>query len=409
MLKSLHPLLFIISLVAATSATSCNPLLSTSCPTDPALGKSIEIDFSEESSYFNRTSGVGSITYEDGTGVTMTLAKRYDNPALKSNFYIMFGRVEVHMKAGNGTGIISSFYLQSDDLDEIDIELFGSDTTQFQSNFFSKGNTTTYDRGIYTSTPSSPQDSYLNYTIVWTLTKVEWWLEGTLTRTLLSTNSEGFPQTPMFIETGIWAGGDASNAEGTIEWAGGSTDYSQAPFSMLINKLLVEDYSTGTSYSYGDTSGDWTSIKSNGGTISGSESSNSDSNSSSESSSSSTSTETTAKTTSLSAKATTTSKTSAEATTSTSDTDLTQSTTALIKASTTSGVTKVAAAASSSSDTESTSALVASTTLLTSTSSTSSSSSASSSNATVTSKSSGSAVALTVNVSLLALLFSYII
>ncbi|CAH2355227.1 extracellular glycosidase Crh11p [[Candida] railenensis] len=406
MLKSLHPLLFIISLVAATTTTSCNPLSSTSCPTDPALGKSIEIDFSEESSYFNRTSGVGSITYDEDAGVTMTLAKRYDNPALKSNFYIMFGRVEVHMKAGNGTGIISSFYLQSDDLDEIDIELFGSDTTQFQSNFFSKGNTTTYDRGVYSNTPSSPQDSYLNYTIVWTSTKLEWWLEGTLTRTLLSTNSEGFPQTPMFIETGIWAGGDASNAEGTIEWAGGSTDYSQAPFSMSINKLLVEDYSTGTSYSYGDTSGDWTSIESNGGTINGSESSDSSSDSES---SSSTSTKTTAKTTSSSKKATTTSKTSSEATTSKSDSDLTSSTEALTKASAASGVTKVVADASSSSVAGSTSALVASTTLLTSTSSGTSSTSVSSSKATVTTSSSGSASTIAVNFSLLALIFSYII
>ncbi len=37
-----------------------------------------------------------------------------------SNEYIFFGKVEVALKAANGTGIVSSFVMESDDLDEID-------------------------------------------------------------------------------------------------------------------------------------------------------------------------------------------------------------------------------------------------------------------------------------------------
>lgn len=54
-----------------------------------------------------------------------------------------------------------------------------------------------------------------------------------------------------------------------LDWAGGLTDYSQGPFSMHMKSMTVTDYSTGNSYSYGDKSGSWESIVSNGGKING--------------------------------------------------------------------------------------------------------------------------------------------
>ena len=54
-----------------------------------------------------------------------------------------------------------------------------------------------------------------------------------------------------------------------LDWAGGLTDYSQGPFSMYMKTMTVTDYSTGNSYSYGDKSGSWESIVSNGGKING--------------------------------------------------------------------------------------------------------------------------------------------
>jgi len=53
------------------------------------------------------------------------------------------------------------------------------------------------------------------------------------------------------------------------DWAGGLTDYSQGPFNMYMKSMTVTDYSTGNSYSYGDKSGSWESIVSNGGKING--------------------------------------------------------------------------------------------------------------------------------------------
>ncbi|CCD23963.1 glycoside hydrolase family 16 protein NDAI_0C03030 [Naumovozyma dairenensis CBS 421] len=255
------------TVLADSSTVSCNPLSATNCASNPALATSFAEDFSSEPDRFIDQKHAGTITY-GGDGMNMTLAKRFDNPSLKSDFYIMYGKVEVILKAGSGTGIISSFYLQSDDLDEIDIEWVGGDGTQFQSNYFSKGSVVTYDRGEF-HTVSSPQTEYHNYTLDWAMDKTTWYLDGTPVRVLPNTTSEGYPQTPMYIMMGIWAGGDPSNEPGTIEWAGGLTDYSQAPFTMGIKRVIVTDYSTGKTYSYDDQSGSWESIRAEDGTVNG--------------------------------------------------------------------------------------------------------------------------------------------
>ncbi|GMM33047.1 hypothetical protein DASC09_003720 [Saccharomycopsis crataegensis] len=237
--------------------------------TVPALGKSINVDFSSNSSYFSTYGSAGKVEYGTENGLELTIAKKLDNPSIVSDFTIMFGRVEVICQAAPGTGIVTTLYLQSEDLDEIDIEWLGGDTNQVQSNYFSKGDTTTYDRGGY-HTVSNPQTTFHNYTLDWTEDQLQWYIDGTLVRTLLSTSSEGYPQTPSKLYIGTWVGGDSSvDAAGTVEWAGGETDYSTAPWSAYFKELVVTDYSTGSSYEYTDTSGDWTSIKSNGGTILG--------------------------------------------------------------------------------------------------------------------------------------------
>lgn len=251
----------------ATSIVLCNPLLAATCSPDPALATSISDDFKQSSENYIPYRYPSGITYGDD-GLSLTLAKRFDNPSLVSDFYMMFGKVEVWLKSAPGTGIISSFYLQSDDLDEIDLEWFGGDISQMQSNFFSKGDTTTYDRGEYHDM-ADPRADFHNYTLDWNEDSLSWYVDGALVRTLLKDSPSGFPQSPMRIYFGIWAGGDPTNEPGTIEWAGGSTDYSQAPFAMHIKSLIASDYSTGTEYSYDGTSGTWESIVAKDGEVNG--------------------------------------------------------------------------------------------------------------------------------------------
>ncbi|RHZ43070.1 uncharacterized protein CDV56_100891 [Aspergillus thermomutatus] len=64
----------------------------------------------------------------------------------------------------------------------------------------------------------------------------------------------------MRLKLGIWAGGDPSNAPGTIEWAGGKTDYAAGPYTMYIKSAIVENMHPSKTYTYTDDTGEWQSI-----------------------------------------------------------------------------------------------------------------------------------------------------
>ncbi|KAI0547428.1 concanavalin A-like lectin/glucanase domain-containing protein [Xylaria curta] len=256
------------SLTTAQTYTSCNPLQSTSCPSDPALGKSIDIDFTRGGSNMFTASG-GTPTYSSD-GVSFTVAKSGDSPQLISLFYIMFGRVEITMKAAPGAGIVSSLVFESDCLDEIDNEWLGADSSEVQTNYFGKGITGSYNRGQFNPAANN-QGEFITYTVDWTSDRIVWTVGNTVVRTLNANEAETnqYPQTPMQIKFGSWSGGDPSNSAGTISWARGPTDYSKGPFSMVVQRVKITDYSTGSKYSYGDTSGSWQSIRSEGGSVNG--------------------------------------------------------------------------------------------------------------------------------------------
>jgi beta-glucanase (GH16 family) len=238
---------------------------STDCPLDIALGvANYSINFADSimsTTVWNTTAG----TINQGTdGAEFTINERGDSPTVQTNFYIFGGQVEVIMKAASGQGIISSIVLESDDLDEVDWEFMGGNTTHVETNYFGKGNTTSFDRAIYYPV-SDPQNNWHNYTTDWSEGKIDWYIDGQIVRTLQAADANGgydFPQTPMNIRLGIWAGGDAKNPNGTIEWAGGLTDYSGCPYTMTVQSVRVTDsHRNVTQYKYGDTSGSWGSIQ----------------------------------------------------------------------------------------------------------------------------------------------------
>lgn len=213
-----------------------------------------------------------TLKYDSKLGAVYTIEKETDAPTVASSRYIFFGQVDVTVRAAFGKGVVTSFVLQSDDLDEIDWEWIGSDTTQVQTNYFSKGCTETYDRGGF-STVANPQNEFHTYTIKWTPTQLDWIIDGAVVRTLMAADASGcagFPQTPMQIKLGTWVAGREDAAQGTIEWAGGITDFSEGPFVGYYQSIKIQDYMGGdgttgaknaTEYQYGDKSGTWQSIK----------------------------------------------------------------------------------------------------------------------------------------------------
>ena len=262
---TLLPALAALSTTAlAQTFTDCNPLNSTFAP-NTALGRSnYTIDFTQNmmsNNVWNWTTG--SANY--GTdGADFVINARGDAPTVKSKFYIFFGTVEVIFKAASGTGIVSSVVIQSDDLDEIDWEWIGGNSTHVQTNYFGKGNTTSYDRAIWHPV-DSPQTSFHNYTTDWSQDKIDFYIDSNLVRTLKYEDANGgknFPQTPADVRLGIWAGGDPKNDKYTIEWAGGESDYKDTPYTMTVKSITISDRTTGYSqYQYGDNTGSFESIK----------------------------------------------------------------------------------------------------------------------------------------------------
>ena len=161
-----------------------------------------------------------------------------------------------------GRGIVSSVVLQSDDLDEIDWEWIGYNTSSVQTNYYGKGVADYHNMDEF-YVPNADSEFH-NYTTHWTQEKLEWWIDGNLARTLTYDDAEGgkrYPQTPSNVRIGIWPAGDPQNAQGTIDWAGGEVNYDAGPYTMIIEKVRVHDFHTGKEYKYTDQSGDFDSIK----------------------------------------------------------------------------------------------------------------------------------------------------
>ncbi|KAJ5115064.1 hypothetical protein NUU61_000823 [Penicillium alfredii] len=264
---------FLLSILALASSaiaqtfTDCNPTKK-SCPADAALG-------TEHTWQFNSTLNdkiwnmkTGDIKYTND-GAEFTFSKEGESTLLQSNFYIFFGVVETHVKMARGGGVISSVVLESDDLDEIDWEWAGYNTSAVQSNFFGKGNTTTYGRGG-THVVANADIEFHNYTTYWDKDRLEWWIDGDLVRTVNYSEpntvfGQNYPQTPCRVKVSNWPAGRKGAKQGTIDWAGGLVDYDKGPFTMTVQKMRVKDFHSGQEYTYSDHSGSWQSIDVKGG------------------------------------------------------------------------------------------------------------------------------------------------
>jgi beta-glucanase (GH16 family) len=84
------------------------------------------------------------------------------------------------------------------------------------------------------------------YEIDWTPEKVDWIVDGTVARTLKKADTYNetskqyeFPQTPARLQMSLWPAGQPSNAQGTIDWAGGVIDWNSEDI-----KKVGYDYAT---------------------------------------------------------------------------------------------------------------------------------------------------------------------
>lgn len=207
-------------------------------------------------------------------GAEFTINATGQAPTFTSTKYMFFGTVDVKLRVAKGQGIITTIVLESDVLDEIDWEWLGGTNGQVQTNYFSKGDTNTYGKleQDVAITGGDDIDTFHTYTLDWSATQLQWKVDGTVTRTLTYAGNEAtYPQTPMMVKIGTWCGG-CSTAPGTVTWAGGAPDWSQAPFTAYYQSINIQDNANGVAnavtYQYTDQTGSMSSIKVNTGSSS---------------------------------------------------------------------------------------------------------------------------------------------
>lgn len=264
----------------------CNPKYSynlTSCAPAP-ICQSGDHTFNNQDRIVKNTKYLGDadaadfvvnndiLSYDDS--ILLTMSNGSTGTVLTSTRAIWYGKVSATLKTSRTQGVVSSFILMSGVRDEIDYEFIGSFLETAQTNYYWQ-ETLDYQNSRNISL-SDTFENYHTYEIDWTPDSITWSVDGQSGRVLNkndtyndTTSLYQYPQTPSFIQISLWPGGLASNAEGTINWAGGEINWDSDDikdpgyFYVTLKDVSIECYDppSGTtvtgnsSYVYSDVAG----------------------------------------------------------------------------------------------------------------------------------------------------------
>ncbi|KAK9388373.1 concanavalin A-like lectin/glucanase domain-containing protein [Lipomyces mesembrius] len=215
---------------------------------------------------------------ESNGDLLVTMPNQSVGTVVASSTYVWYGKVDVVMKSSRGQGVVTAFILFSDVQDEIDYEFVGADLGTVQTNFYYQG-----VLDWFNSENISLSDTFANwhtYTVDWQEDYIQWSVDGQVGRTLYKNNTlnstsgeYSFPQTPSRVQLSLWPGGLASNAPGTIAWAGGEINWDSADIQQygydyaIVKSVNVQCYSppsfanqSGKSYRYVNRNGTQESV-----------------------------------------------------------------------------------------------------------------------------------------------------
>ncbi|RDA94498.1 hypothetical protein CP533_2758 [Ophiocordyceps camponoti-saundersi (nom. inval.)] len=215
----------------------------------------------------------GEPATHDGS-VLLTMPKDSVGTVLASTSYLWYGNVKAKLKTGRGAGVVTAFILLSDVKDEIDYEFVGADLETAQTNYYFQGIPDYHNSGNISL--SDTFHNFHEYEIRWTPDRIDWLVNGQVGRSKLRKDTWNetsqqwqFPQTPARVQLSIWPGGLASNAKGTIEWAGGEINWNDEDiqkagyFYATVAEVTIECYDAkngpgthnGKSYTYNEAKG----------------------------------------------------------------------------------------------------------------------------------------------------------
>ena len=166
------------------------------------------------------------LDYPEEESLILAMPKYSSGTVLTSTKAIWYGKVSVRMKTSHLAGVVTAFILFSGVRDEIDFEFVGSALDIAETNYFWQGRLDYHNSANISTTNTF--DEFHTYEIDWHEDYITWSVDGVVGRTLFKNDTwnetiQGYkyPQTPARVDISIWPGGNATNAPGTIAWAGG--------------------------------------------------------------------------------------------------------------------------------------------------------------------------------------------
>ncbi|KAK9423844.1 putative Concanavalin A-like lectin/glucanase domain-containing protein [Seiridium unicorne] len=270
--------------VGAYCLGGCDPRMSfslDSCVPEPVCAsKTLKMDSTDNivdvSKYLGdptKADWVAQGTPKPYNGNTiLTMPPNTAGTVLASTVYLWYGNVKAKIKTGRGAGVVTAFILLSDVKDEIDYEWVGTELDVAQTNYYFQG-IPDYTHSSNITGVSDTNADFHEYEIRWTPDDITWLVDGNVGRTQkksdtwnATANQWDFPQTPARLQLSIWPGGASTNAQGTIDWAGGPIDWNSQDikrdgyYYAIFGEVSIECYQTtsapgtnsGKSYTYKD-------------------------------------------------------------------------------------------------------------------------------------------------------------
>lgn len=184
-----------------------------------------------------------SLIFALWTGSSL-LAKDYKGAELYSNNSYLYGRFEMSIKAAEGSGILSTFFLYRNDSEtnsklweEIDIEIFGKDTNSYQTNIITEKTEGIKQHSELVHRPKlNLHKDFHKYVLEWTPDYIAWYLNDVEIRRDSAKNNPQVAQCKdaMSIRFNTWA-------SESPEWVG-TFDTRKLPQTQYVNYLKYYEY-----------------------------------------------------------------------------------------------------------------------------------------------------------------------
>ncbi|KAI9159446.1 putative glycosidase CRH2 [Blastocladiella emersonii ATCC 22665] len=175
---------------------------------------------------------------KDGRGQGATI------PTLR---WVQFGTISARIKTAGGRGVVNSFITKttiSDETgDEIDFEMLGGNVSEVQTNFYWNGQID-YTKGARWKGGNgfATDGDYHTYTIDWKPDGMKFFVDDTLIRSVTPAQvGNKYPAQIARVFFSIWDAG-CNMPEGTVQWAGGETDWCKDAAKRATPKRMYVDW-----------------------------------------------------------------------------------------------------------------------------------------------------------------------